>query len=105
MRDSLIVTLELTFDEIGYELWCGARDKWDHATDDQRKRVWDAIIDIFCDNADEYPSMTEINDLIWFECDDYFRDENEEDDDEDNTINSYEDEMNHEDDPSCDDWR
>jgi hypothetical protein len=97
---SLLVVKSIEFDDLSDLLWSGARDRWDRATDDQRKRVWDAIIDIFCDNADKYPSMTEINDFIWFECDDYLRD-----DDEDNSIDSYEDEMKHEDDPSCDDWR
>lgn len=75
---SLTVKRELEMEDLYDVLWSGAADRWANATDDQRERVWDAIIDIFCDNADEYPSMTEINDFIWFECDDIFYDSDEE---------------------------
>ena len=70
----MYVKIEIDINDLDRLLWSGAADKWAHATDEQRVRVWDAIVDIFCDNADEYPDMTTINDFIWFECDDIFND-------------------------------
>ena len=69
---SLLIVKSSEFEDLSDLLWSGAADKWANATDEQRVRVWDAIVDIFCDNADEYPDMTTINDFIWYMCDDIF---------------------------------
>lgn len=66
--------------DIGGELWSGARDRWIDADDDTREAVFDRICDWTED--EEEVDMTTVNDLIWFECDDLFFPE-EEDDEED----------------------
>lgn len=64
-------------------LWSGAKDRWNDATDEQRQQVWDRIEDFFYDSENNPPTTTEINDIIWFECDDiFFPNENDDDDDE-----------------------
>lgn len=50
-------------------LWSGARDKWDSATNEQKDEVFWRLEDIFDSGA---KSITEINDYIWFCCDDIF---------------------------------
>lgn len=50
-------------------LWSGARDKWDSATNEQKDEVFWRLEDIFDSGA---KSLTEINDYIWFCCDDIF---------------------------------
>lgn len=70
------VKRELNFDDLDRFFWSGARDRWNDATDDQKERVWDLIQEVF---ADEIPTETEVNDFVWFECDDIF---NEKDEDE-----------------------
>ncbi len=70
------VKRELDFDDLDSFFWSGARDRWNDATDDQKERVWDLIQEVF---AEEIPTETEVNDFVWFECDDIF---NEKDEDE-----------------------
>jgi len=70
----MYVKTEIDISDLDRLLWSRAADKWANATDEQRLLIWDAIVDIFCDNADEYPDMTTINDFVWFECDDIFND-------------------------------
>lgn len=48
-------------------LWQGARDRWNDATYEQKQAVVDRIEDYF-DN----PTDVEINDFVWFDCDDIF---------------------------------
>lgn len=63
-------------------LWSGARDRWKDATDEQKEAIWDRLKDFFYDGAE---SLTAINDVIWFECDDiFFSDDFDTDDDLDN---------------------
>ncbi len=69
------VKRELSFDDLDHFFWAGARDRWNDATDDQKERVWERLNEWF---SDEIPSETDINDAVWFECDDIF-DEDEED--------------------------
>lgn len=73
--------------DIGYELWCGALERWEAADDDTREAVFDRICDWTAD--DEEVDMGTVNDLIWFECDDLFfpkeTDEEDEDSDEDDS--------------------
>lgn len=63
-----------------FEFWSGAKDRMDDATDDQRKQVFERISEYVSDlwsNIHENPTETEINDLVWFECDDIFYADNE----------------------------
>lgn len=73
------VKRELNFDDLDDFFWSGARDRWNDATDDQKERVWDRLNEWF---SDEIPSETEINDAVWFECDDIFNEKDDEDEDE-----------------------
>lgn len=70
------VKRELDFDDLDRFFWSGARDRWNDATEDQKERVWDLIQEVF---ADEIPTETEVNDFVWFECDDIFNEKDEDD--------------------------
>ena len=48
------------------------------ATDDQREQVFERITEEFECNEDV--TETDINDLVWFECDDIFFPEDEDED-------------------------
>lgn len=65
---------DCTFLAFGDELWSGAKEKWNEADEETRIAVWNRVRDwvdaVSCDG--ELPHMTQINDLIWFECDDLF---------------------------------
>lgn len=71
------VKFELTYDDMEYKLWSGARKNWVDATEDQRKQVWDMVQDVFMDG--DIPTMTEVNDFVWFDCDDIFNGKEESD--------------------------
>lgn len=58
-----------------FQFWCGAKSRMDDATDDQRRAVADRIEECF--SYDNIPTDTDINDLVWFECDDIFYPEEE----------------------------
>ena len=73
------VKRELDFDDLDRFFWSGAKDRWDDATDDQKERVWDLIQEVF---MDEIPTETEVNDFVWFECDDIFNEKDDEDEEE-----------------------
>ena len=106
MKRTLTVKQDISMEYLDENLWGGARDLWQDATDNQRETVWDIILDIF-GNSSELPRLGDINDFIWFECDEYFETEDDEEDetDEDDVIDSYEDAMKHEDNPLLDSWR
>lgn len=57
-----------------FEFWDGAKERMDSATDEQRKEVYDQI-EILAYEQD--CSATDINDFVWFECDEIFEDEDE----------------------------
>ena len=58
-----------------FEFWAGARDRMNSATEEQKQLVFARIEDVF---ADDFASETDINDLVWFDCDDIFDEEGEE---------------------------
>lgn len=65
-------------DPSSFEFWSGAADRMNDATEVQRAEVFERILEYF---GDDGASETEINDLVWFDCDDiFFPDECEEDD-------------------------
>lgn len=78
MRDVTSECIEFkndcTFYGLVDELWSGAKERWQEADESTRIAVWDRVRDwIDAVSCDGYiPTMTEINDLIWFECDDLF---------------------------------
>ena len=68
--------------DLEYELWCGAQERWEAADEDTREAVFERICDWTED--EEEVDMTTVNDIIWFECDDlFFPEEDTEDEDED----------------------
>jgi hypothetical protein len=69
---SIEVKQEVTYDDLANLLWSGARDKWVAATDEQREQVWSLLCDLF---SDRIPDLTTINDIIWFDCDDIFNED------------------------------
>lgn len=72
---------EFNFEDIPSILRCGAKDKWDEADDVQRWSVWELINDLFGANGN-IPTESEINDFIWFGCDEIFYPEDDEDDED-----------------------
>ena len=65
------------FDIYSFEWWAGAMQRLENATPDQREEVSERIEEVF---YDVNPTETDINDYVWFECDDIFFDEGDEDD-------------------------
>ena len=66
---------DCTFYGLDDELWCGAKERWMDADYETRCAVWDRIkewCDAVSDGGSDLPSITQINDIIWFECDDLF---------------------------------
>lgn len=63
------------FDPRDFEFWAGAKDRMDSATDEQREEVYDQI-EILC--YEQECSMTDINDFVWFECDEIFDEDEDE---------------------------
>ena len=47
----------------------------DDATEEQRQLVCARLEDVF---VDDFPTETDVNDFVWFECDDIFYPEEEE---------------------------
>ena len=69
----MIVKREL--DPEDFEFWGGAKARMDDATEEQRQMVCARIEDAF---VDDFPTETDVNDLVLFECDDIFYPEEEE---------------------------
>lgn len=65
---------EVGFCAFGDELWDEARRLWNNADDETKELVWDRIREwVNCASCDgELVSLSQINDMIWFECDDLF---------------------------------
>ena len=70
------ITYKVTPDLDNFEFWAGARDRMSDATDKQREQVFERIVEEFDCNEDA--TETDINDLVWFYCDDIFFPEDEE---------------------------
>lgn len=85
------VCREIEIEDFAQILRCGAKEKWDEADDDQRELVWLAVNDLFANRSD-IPTESEINDFVWFGCDEIFFPENDCDGDEDesNSDDDYE---------------
>lgn len=57
-----------------FEFWGGAKERMDGATDKQREEVFREIETIA---YEQDCSAVDINDFVWFECDEIFEDEGE----------------------------
>lgn len=57
-----------------FEFWSGAQDRMNSATEEQRQLVFARIEDVF---GDDFACETDINDLVWFDCDDIFESDEE----------------------------
>ncbi len=80
MRNTLYVKELIDINDLDHMLWSGAKQRWDDATDDQKERVWDSLMDSVnaqMDSTGDIPTKTEVNDFIWFECDDIFNEDDE----------------------------
>lgn len=65
------------FELCNFEFWAGAKERMKDATDEQREAVYERIESTF-ECCNELPTETDINDLVWFECDDIFFPEEDE---------------------------
>lgn len=74
------ITYKVTQDLDNFEFWASAQDRMNDATSEQREQVFERIAEEFEYNEDV--TETDINDLVWFECDDIFFPEDEDEDEE-----------------------
>lgn len=58
-----------------FQFWGWAKSRMDDATEEQRQLVCARLEDIF---ADAIPTEGEVNDFVWFKCNDIFYPEEEE---------------------------
>ena len=58
-----------------FEFWGDALNRMNEATVDQQKEIFERLEEYF--NNGEY-SQTDINDFVWFDCDDVFLNDDEE---------------------------
>ena len=58
-----------------FEFWGGALERMNEATPEQQREIFERLEEYFRDG--EY-SQTDINDFVWFECDDIFLNNDEE---------------------------
>ena len=85
----MVVKREMDFSDLQRECWSGAVDTlqtiWEHDKEDE---FMDFLEGYFAD-CDEIPTMTEVNDLLWFEDDWIFEqiDLNPEEDEEEDENN------------------
>lgn len=76
---------KVEFDINNFDFWAGAKDRIENATEEQIEKVEERIKEYFedCEDIENIPSETTINDIVWFECDDiFFPEEEEENQDE-----------------------
>lgn len=69
----MIVKCEV--DPEDFDFWGWAKERMDEATEEQRQLVFSRLEEIF---ANEIPTYGEVNDFVWFKCNDIFYPENEE---------------------------
>lgn len=69
-----------SFEELKDLCWSGALQRLDEIEElDLEDEFMDYLQEIFCD---ETPSSTDINDFIWFDCDDWIEEHKGEEDDD-----------------------
>lgn len=57
---------------LGNHLWAGAKDRWDQASFQTRRKVYRRVLKRFATSDEDLPSLEGINDFIWLECHDLF---------------------------------
>ena len=63
----MIIKLEIDPEE--FEFWGDAKARMDNATEEQRQLVFARLEEMF---VDEIPTYGEVNDFVWFKCNDIF---------------------------------
>jgi hypothetical protein len=63
-----------------FSFWSGAADRMNQATEEQRHEIFDRIEELaeLAAESGQPLTDTDINDYVWFECDDVFDEEVEE---------------------------
>lgn len=61
--------VKLKIDPEEFEFWGWAKARMDNATEEQRQLVYARIEDVF---VDDFPTVGEVNDFVWFGCNDIF---------------------------------
>lgn len=72
-------SIESIIEHLNNELWSGAKDRIESATEEQKERVADNLREWFFGGL---VTDTQINDYVWFECDDIFYPEESEEEEE-----------------------
>lgn len=75
----MIEYYKTNFDFDSFEFWSGAANRLNNATEEQRDAVKERLEEFF---DGEIPTDGQINDVVWFMCDDIFFPETEEDEEE-----------------------
>lgn len=60
-----------TIDDLEKVLWGGAKEKWLDATEEQKEMVFNRVEEMTFSLREPY-TLTMINDIVWFDCDDIF---------------------------------
>lgn len=70
---------QVDFDINQFKFWSGAYDRVKELSYDRLQELGQLIEDVFCDCT---PTDTDINDFVWFDCDDFFYPDEDENDEE-----------------------
>lgn len=99
----ITVQMELSFEDLERECWSGAVDTLKTIREhDMEDAFMDLLFEVFCDG--DYPTLTAINDLCWFDDGFIFEslgidpDDDDDDDYEDEEDDDYEDDDDYDDD-------
>ena len=68
----MTVEFDMTYEEIKDKLWSGAKDTVEELTNDEFEQVMSILEDYYWEDyycTDGSPTMTQINDFLWFERD------------------------------------
>lgn len=71
---AIVYTNEVRFESFGDMLWGEGRERWNEASDETRRLVWERIekwancLQVYKD----VPSFTQINNIVSWHCDDLF---------------------------------
>lgn len=96
----ITVQMELSFEDLEKECWSGAVDTLNTIKEhDMEDAFMDLLFEVFCDG--DYPTLTAINDLLWFDDGFIFEslgiDPDDDDDDyEDEEDDDYDDDLDEE---------
>lgn len=74
--------IKKTIDLNDFEFWGGAEARWNDASKEQKSEIYERILDwieteSILNGYSWIPSEMEINDFVWFDCDDILFSEEE----------------------------